>query len=153
MARTRPSTATSGDWEDDELYRGVLVSAKIEKSKNPQYPDDQLKVEWEGRQGAKVTDYLGIKLGIGANGPSKLRQLLNGIAEKDKLDEVWFDADTLEWGYDLDGDDSTPAFAQLRPGLVVQFRGENKPSSKGEGTYYKITGYKGPGKVKKNGQG
>jgi hypothetical protein len=141
-------TPTSGgyDGEDDELYTGVLVSAKIEKSKNAQYPDDQLHVVWEARAGAKADDYLSLKLGNNAStgAPSKLRQMLNALAEHDKADELWFDPDTLEWGYDLDGEDETPAYAKLTPGMTAQFKGENRPSKNGSGTFYKITGYRAP---------
>ncbi len=145
-------TAPSGgyDGEDDELYTGVLVSAKIEKSKNPAYPDDQLHVVWEAKQGAKVSDYLSLKLGNNAStgAPSKLRQMLNALGEREKGEELWFDSDTLEWGYDLDGDDTTPAYAVLTPGMTAQFKGENRPGKDG-GNFYKITGYRAPKAKKK----
>lgn len=149
MTRQKPSngSGSNGEWVDDELYRVVLAGVKSVTGKwGP-----QLELEWEGKQGAKVRSWVGKKVNPRSDGsPSTLVQLLNAIAERDKADELWFDPDTLEWGYDLDGDDSTPAFAKLREGLVVQIRGENVPSSKDlERTFYKITGYKSPTKAQR----
>ncbi len=146
MSRTKPAAAPVDlDLEDDEVYRGVLVSAEKVKSRFEDAlgkPKWQIKSVWELRQGAKLTDWCDITVSMGpGNVPSKLRQMLNALGEKGKGEELWFDTDTLEWGYDLDGDDSTPAFANLRPGLVVSFIGENREDSKGV-KRYKITGYR-----------
>lgn len=147
MARITPTVGV--DLEDDKLYVGTLHSKpKIEKSTNPQYPDDRLVVDWAlNMDGGTVRDWLSLKLGVNAtNGqPSKLRSMLNAIAEKPKDAELWFDPETLEWGYDLDGDDTTPAYAKLTPGLQVTFKGENRKKSNG-GSRYAITGYKTPAK-------
>ncbi len=145
MTRTTTTKAPPppDDVEDDEYYRGVLISAKKVKSTNPQYPDDQIEVVWEGRQGWKPKDWIAIRLGVNAStgSPSRLRQLLNAAAEKPKDTELWFDAETLEWGYDLDGDDSTPAFAKLEPGkIVIMFKGDVRDGKAGK--IYKFTGYK-----------
>ncbi len=138
MSRITPaSDGNPNNLEEDVAYQGVLVSAKVAKSKNPQYPDDQIEVDWELRQGVKQRDWLPIKVGIQAatKQPSKLRQLLNACAEKPKDAELWFDADTLEWGYDLEGADDTPAYAKLTAGMLVNFKGELRDSR------YKITRY------------
>ncbi len=144
MTRTTSTSAQDFGLKDDELYQGVLVSAAFVKSKKPDYPD-QILCKWELRQGAVLFDYVGISLGItaGTKQPSRLRQLLNALAEKDKSAELWFDPATLEWGYDLDGDDSTPAYAVLTPGMLVMFKGENRKGNDGV-TRYKVTGYKQP---------
>jgi hypothetical protein len=150
MARITPGGSPNLGLEDDQLYQGVLLTAKFSKSNKPEYPD-QVLIEWELRQGVKLRDYIGLSLGLQAatKKPSKLRQLLNALAEKPADDELWFDADTMEWGYDLDGDDSTPAYAALTPGMVVQFKGENRKTDKG--TFYKVTGYKAPKGSRANG--
>jgi hypothetical protein len=128
--------------EDDSVYQGVLLTAKKAPSNKEGYPD-QVVIEWELRQGAILKDYIGLSLGLtAAKQPSKLRQLLNALAEKPKDAEVWFDVDTLEWGYDMNGEDSTPAYARLTPGMAVMFKGENRKTDKG--TFYKVTGYKAP---------
>jgi hypothetical protein len=138
MTRITPATdGNPNNMEEDSLYQGVLSSAKKVKSKNAQYPEDQIEVDWELRQGVKQRDWLSLRLGIQAatKQPSKLRQLLNALAEKPKDAELWFDADTLEWGYDLDGDDETPAYAKLTAGMLVNFKGELRDNR------YKITRY------------
>jgi hypothetical protein len=145
---TRTTSASDGNpnhLEEDVLYPGVLVSAKRVKSKNPAYPNDQIEVDWEMRQGAKQRDWLGISVRIvkATGQPTKLRQLLNALAEKSKEDELWFDADTLEWGYDMDGDDTTPAYAVLTPGMTLTFKGDIVDGR------YKITGYKAAANGKK----
>ena len=142
MSRTTASTGGGVELnlEDDAPYLGVLVSAAIEKSKNPAYPDDRLKVVWEAKQGATVFDWLSIKLGeMPGGGYAKLRQLLNALAEKPKDAEVWFDAATLEWGYDMAA--GSPAFAVLTPGMAVTFRGENGKNAKGD-KVYRIKSYR-----------
>lgn len=147
MARITQSAGP--DLNDDELYTGVLVSAKFAKSTKDGYAD-QVEVQWELRQGGMLKDWPSVSLGTTTNGtPSRLRQLLNALVEKPKDEELWFDPDTLEWGYDLDGEDTTPAYAVLKPGLVVSFKGENRKNAKGE-LRYKITGYRAPanGKLK-----
>lgn len=142
MTRLGPPAGGSLGLEDDSTYQGVLVTAKKAKSNKEGYPD-QVVIEWELRQGAILKDYIGLSLGLGpTKQPSKLRQLLNALAEKPKDEEVWFDVDTLEWGYDMNGEDSTPAYAVLRPGMLVMFKGENRKTA--TGTFYKITGYKAP---------
>jgi hypothetical protein len=126
--------------EDDKLYAASIKSAVIVKSDNPKYPDDQLKLTLLNGGSDEVVDYLSIKLGIRADGSvSKLRQLLNALAEKERDAEVWFDKDTLEWGYDMR--EGTAAYGALTlPGLAVSFKGENRKNAKG--SYYKITGYR-----------
>jgi hypothetical protein len=146
MARLKPGTGDSLALDDDQTYQGVLISAKVAPSKVEGWKP-QLEVEWELRQGAKLRDWIGLGLTLPNSQPTKLRLLLNALGEKPKDEELWFDPDTLEWGYDLDGDDSTPAYAALRPGLVVMFKGENRANPKG-GSYYRITGYRSPTKVK-----
>lgn len=141
MARTTPSTVVDLGLEDDEPYVGLLVSAEFKKSNKADYPD-QVLVKWELRQGGILWDYIGISLGLQAatKQPSKLRQLLNALAERPKDAEVWFDGGTLEWGYDL-GSAVSPAYAVLTPGMAVTFKGEKRKS--GDGTMrYKVTGYK-----------
>lgn len=145
MTRTKPSNGSGPDLEDDELYRGVLVRAKKIRSKIEGYAD-QIEVEWELKQGAKLRDWPSVAVGMQRDGTiAKLRQMLNALGERDKGEELWFDADTLEWGYDLDGDDTTPAYAKLTPGMVVMFRGENvlKPTADNpKRSVYKITSYR-----------
>ncbi len=142
MSRTKAGAAPVDlELEDDEIYRGVLVYAKRVKSKKEGW-SDQIEVEWELRQGAKLRDWMAIYVGLRKDGSvAKLQQMLNALGEKGKGEELWFDADTLEWGYDLDGDDSTPAFAKLAPGLVVSFVGENRPD-KNKVMRYRITAYR-----------
>lgn len=149
MART-----TSGDvatyvdlgLEDDQQYVGVLVSAKVVKSKIEGW-QPQLEVDWELRQGAKLRDWLGLGLTLPNKQPTKMRELLNAIAEKPKGEDLWWDADTLEWGYDVDGVDTTPAYAKLTPGMTVSFVGENRKDKAGV-KRYKVTGYRSPGNGK-----
>jgi hypothetical protein len=145
VARTKPTTTVGFQGEDDEWYTAVLLSAKKAKSKIEGY-SEQIEVDWETKQGGKMRDWLAIFVGVKKNGQvAILRQLLNALAEKGKDEELWFDADTLEWGYDLDGDDTTPAFAVLTPGMALQFKGENvlKPTAADPKRHvYKITGYK-----------
>jgi hypothetical protein len=145
MARqTASSDGNPNKLEEDVIYVGVLVTAAKVKSKSAQYPEDQIQIDWEMRQGAKQRDWLSLKLGMNKSTgqPSKLRQLLNALAEKPKDAELWFDADTLEWGYDLEGDDETPAYAVLTPGMVVSFKGELREGK------YKVTRYAAPAKAK-----
>jgi hypothetical protein len=141
MTRTTAAADAGFQGEDDELYYGVLVYAKFVKSKIDGYAD-QIEVEWELRQGAKVRDWPSVAVGQRSDGTiAKLRQMLNALAEKAKDAELWFDADTLEWGYDLDGDDTTPAYAKLTPGMVVSFKGEMRKDKQGV-MRYRVTGYK-----------
>lgn len=124
MARTTAaSDGNPNGLEEDVPYSGVLLSAKVAKSKKEGYPD-QIEVDWELKQGAKQRDWLGISLGISkATGlPSKLRQALNAMAEHAKDADLWFDPETLEWGYDMEKNDS-PAYAKLAPGMAVAFKG------------------------------
>ena len=137
MARlTASADGNPNGLEEDAVYRGVLVTAKKVKSKNPQYPEDQIEVDWELNQGVTQRDWLAIRLGVSQSTklPSKLRQMLNACAERPKDVELWFDPDTLEWGYDVDADDSGP-YANLTPGMVVNFKGELRDDK------YKITRY------------
>jgi hypothetical protein len=139
LTRLTPDTTPQVDLEDDQLYRAVLVRFSIAKSKNPAYPDDRLEVELEGKQGLKMRDWIGLKLGERSDGSvSKLRQLLNALAEKPKDAEVWFDPSSFEWGYDMR--EGSAAYATLTPGMVLNFKGENQ--KKGDKTYYRITGYR-----------
>ncbi len=144
MTRLTPSVGFDG--EDDELYTGVLVSAELVTSKL--HPDwlQQLQVEWEARQGATLRDWLPQKPSSNGNG-LRLVNMLNALGEKEKDTELWFDPDTLEWGYDLDGDDSTPAYAVLTPGMALQFKGESV--KKNGASRYRITGYRAPKAKKK----
>ncbi len=150
MTRTKPTSSAGFEGEDDEFYTGVLVSAKRIKSKIAGY-DDQIEVTWETKQGGSVRDWLAIFVGTKKNGTvALLAQLLNALAGKGKEEELWFDGDTLEWGYDLDGDDTSPPFAALTAeggmiGKPVQFKGENvlKPTATDPKRHvYKITSYK-----------
>ena len=138
---TRQTASPAGpQLNDDEYYVGVLKVAKVEPSKIKGW-DPQLMVEWELSQGATLRDYIAIRLGIGKDGkPSKLRQLLNVLAEKPKDAELWFDDESLEWGYDMAA--GAAAFAVLHEGLAVQFRGAMRPPD-GKGVRrYKIDGYR-----------
>ena len=146
MTRQTASESKPLPFEDDEYYKATLKAFKIEASKNPKYPDDQLKVELMHGEHS-FGDYLGLKLGMRSDGSiAKLRQLLNALAERPKDEELWFDPDTLEWGYDL-ADDSTPAHAKLTVGMAVMFKGERRQSN-GK-SFYRVTGYKSAAKAKK----
>ena len=148
MTRVKPSDNPPIDLEDDEWYRAVLVSAKRAPSKKEGYKD-QIEVEWEGRQGLKLRDWIAIAVGQTKDGtPSRLRQLLNALAEKPRAEELWFDPDSLEWGYDLEGDDSTRPEAKITEGMVVLFTGSTREINGKD--RYRISGYKSAGaKAKK----
>ena len=139
---TRTTAAPPGpQLNDDEFYLGALKPGfKIEKSKVEGW-DPQLMVEWELKQGATIRDYISLRLGTATNGkPAKLRQLLNALAEKPKDAELWFDSDTLEWGYDMAPE--APAWGVLTEGLAVQFRGALRPAGKDGIRRYRIDGYR-----------
>lgn len=141
MTRVTPaSPVIDYHLNDDEFYTGVLASAKFEKSKKPEYPD-QIVVEWELRGGVKLRDYIGISLGLQAatKQPSKLRQLLNALGEQPKDGEVWFDPESLEWGHDMEP--GSPAYGKLAAGMAVQFKGEKRKGNDGQ-ERYKVTGYR-----------
>jgi hypothetical protein len=117
-------TSIFSDLKDEEPYLGVLAGVKNVKSKKEGW-SDQLEIDFELRQGGKLRDWMGYGLTTKDKKPSRLRQLLNAIAEKPKATDCWFDADTLEWGYDL-LNDKDPAYSRLSAcvGMVVEFRGE-----------------------------
>lgn len=143
MARVSPATTLDLGLKDDEVYQGLLDSVEFKPTKKEGYPD-QLLVKWELRQGIVLWDYVGISVGQRRDGTvSKLRQMLNALGEKPKQTELWFDPEKMEWGYDLDGDDSTPAYARLTRGMLVMFKGENRKGNDGQ-MRYRVTGYKAP---------
>ena len=146
MARTTASVTL--DLEEDKPYKGTLRKAAdgpwIQTTKDGQYAgQQQLVVDWElNLDAGRVRDWVGIKLGdnVSTGKPSKLRQMLNALAEKPADTEVWFDADTLEWGYDVDDPKSAP-YAKLTEGMEVMFKGEYRKNKAGR-RRYAITGYK-----------
>ena len=137
----RTTSVAPAKLNDDEPYIGVLVSAKVVPSKTEGWAD-QLEVDFELRQGGAQRDWLPLNLTTKAGTPSKLRQLLNAIAEQPKDTACWWDPDTLEWGYDVDTADSA-AYAQVNKcvGMMVQFRGENRKNKVGV-MRYNIAAYK-----------
>ena len=150
MTRTKGPNRTDLGLEDDHPYRGILhkpAEGWLQLG-DPKYGDaKRLVVEWEISNGKTVRDWMSQSVGMtAANKPSKLRQLLNALAENPTDAELWWDPDSLEWGYDLERDDS-PAYAQLAEGMAVVFKGENRKNQKGQPTY-RITGYKSAAKSK-----
>jgi len=139
MTRT---TSQFAELKEDEPYLAVLASAKVVPSKKEGWAD-QVELDWELRQGGKLRDWVGYSLTAKDKKPTKMRQLLNAIAEKPKGTDCWFDSETLEWGYDLE--DGSPAYAALNAcvGMVVEFRGEIVNDR------YRVTSYRtAPGKGK-----
>ena len=124
-------TPTSGSGiihplEDDEPYVGSLswpTDGPWSESTLNGKTSTQLTVDWVCEDGNRVRDWIGLRLGKSSKTGqvSKLRMLLNSLADKPRDTPVsFFDTDTLEWGYD-----DNKAFAKLREGLVVVFRGIN----------------------------
>ncbi len=135
---TRQTSEQGPELVDDEPYIGVLLSAKVVPSKQEGWAP-QIEVDFELRQGGKQRDWVPTYLNTKAKGPSTLRQLLNAIAQRPKDDELWFDPETLEWGYDLEDDSSAPFLALHKAvGMAVQFRGEKPAKDK----RYRITSYR-----------
>lgn len=137
--------------EDDVNYRGSLRKPKegwLQKG-DPKYGDAlRLVVDLDiGRKdGRTVRDWMSQSVQAQPNGkPAKMRQLLNGLAERPAETELWWDAETLEWGYDMKP--NSPAYAHLAEGMTVLFKGENRPNGKGQSSY-RITGYKAVAKAK-----
>src|SRR6266702_2892040 len=118
MTRQKAAERIDLGLEDDQPYRGSLRKPKegwFQKG-DPKYGDkERLVVDWDiGRKdGIRVRDWMSQAIGQTAAGkPSKMRQLLNALAEKPAETELWWDAETREWGYDLDNDNSA-AYAVL----------------------------------------
>lgn len=116
-------TSIFSDLKEDEPYLAVLVAAKVVPSKKEGWAP-QIEIDWELRQGGKLRDWVGFGLTSKDKKPTKMRMLLNALAEKPKATDCWFDPDTLEWGYDME-EDSRPEASLIKcVGLVVEFRGE-----------------------------
>ena len=113
----------------------MLLSAKVVPSKKEGWAP-QVEIDFELRQGGKQRDWLGFGLTDKSNRPTKTRQLLNAIAEMPKATHCWFDADTLEWGYDLATGSAPYSKLSACAGMVVEFRGEIVNDR------YRITGYR-----------
>ena len=149
MARTTASVTL--DLEEDKPYKGTLrkpegtgiVKGWFSKGNEEYGTDLRLTIDWElNLDAGRVRDWVAIKLGdnVSTGKPSKLRQMLNALAEKPPETEVWFDDETLEWGYNMD-DPKSAAYARLTEGMEVMFKGEYRKNQKG-GRRYAITGYK-----------
>lgn len=145
MPRQASNQPTGPQLDEERSYTGTLKAVTIEPSKNPLYPDPQVKLVLAVSVDGKiedVTDYLGIRIGQQKDGTiAKLRQLLNALAGKEREADLWLDPDALEWGYDMQP--GTAPFAKLQAGNglpAVSFRGEMRLSPKGK--FYKITSYR-----------
>ena len=139
MTRQTSSGEPDLGLEDEEPYIGVILSAKVVPP-TKLHPDwsPSVEVDFELRQGGKLRDWVPTYLNVKGGGPSKLRQLCNAIAGEPKDAEMWFDPDTLEWGYDLDSETSAAYLTLIKAvGLPVQFRGETPKDKR-----YRITSYR-----------
>ena len=116
-------TSQFSDLKEDEPYFAIIQIAKVVPSKKEGWAP-QVEVDLELRQGGKLRYWIGFGLTSKDKKPTKMRQLLNAIAEKPKATDCWFDPDTLEWGYDLEEGSAPYANLIKCVGLVVEFRGE-----------------------------
>lgn len=151
MTRTTAGERIDLGLEDDRPYRASLRKPKegwLQESNGKYGKRMQLVVEWDlGRgDGIPLRDWIGLTLNPTAAGiRSKLHRLLNALAEKPADTEVWWDPDTLEWGYDLA--DGTPAYAKLTEGMTIILKGENGKNDKGQ-ALFRVTGYRPAAKAK-----
>jgi hypothetical protein len=153
MARITPSSGSTLDLtalDDDEPYRGILRKPKdgwfsegdLQYSKTG-VPERRLTVDWEIENGETIRDWIGLRLGINnKNGQvSKLRMLLNALSEKPRDTWLWFDPETLEWGYD---EAQKVADNKLIEGMEVVFRGVKGKKQDGKTDKYTVQKYQAP---------
>jgi len=138
--RITPSSRTVNvTIEPDEFYE-VTLKALATSTGSAQYGGElQLQVDWEYEDASEVRDWISLRLGKQQNGTvAKLRQLLNSIAGKPYDTEIaWFDSDTMEWGYEKDGD----AFDKLTEGRSCLARGIRGTKEDGQPTF-KVDAYR-----------
>ena len=151
MARiTQGSTIDFSLLEDQEPYKVRLKEVVgIVESVYQGKKSRRLEVTWEMADDSDVTlkDWLGVTLNPMADGRvSKLRQLLNAIAQRPKDTQVsWFDDEDYSWSYDGDTPDCT-----LTVGLEAVMRGESRERSDGQGKRFSITSYQSAKSEKKS---
>lgn len=131
-----------------EGYRARLADINWSRTR-PEYGDEKrLVLDWELVDlGGSVRDYLNLKLGRQQSGQvSKLRQLLNALAERSETAEIaWFNDDEgdeagenpLCWGYEGSG---VPE-RRLHAGIEVSVRGKLVERSDGQGRRYQVEVY------------
>src|SRR5258707_13663330 len=118
---TRQTASTNGfSGKDDFPYQATLVKPEngwLQESDGQYGKRMQLVVDFEV-DGETVRDWFGLTLKPTPGGEeSKLRRLLNALAEKTDDEEPWWETSSLEWGYDHSSG-NTPAYAHIEAGLT-----------------------------------
>lgn len=143
MARITPSSGSTIDLttlEDDEPIHGILKKPKdgwFTQGSAEYGGEDRLTIDWELEDGETIRDWVSLRLGKSTKTGqvSKLRMLLNALGEKPRDSWVWFNNETLEWGYDEQDIAMKNPYAKVTEGLEVIFRGVHGTKQDGSGKF------------------
>ena len=150
MTRITPgATVDLTQLEDQEPYKVRIKEVRdIEEREYEGKTHRRIPIVWELADDPDVTllDWFGLTLNNQGNGQiSKLRQLLNAIAQRPKDTPIqWFDDDDNSWSYDGVNPDCA-----LTIGLEVILRGESRDRKDGQGRRFAITSYQAAKSEKK----